>query len=134
MINVLIVEDNAVVRDSMMRLFAYQSNLAVVGGAEDGHAALALLASGLKPDIILADLNMPGMDGIELTLKITSLYKKMHVVILTMHDKYTFVERAFAAGARGFLLKDGDIDKLCESISSVFNGETILDPNLSRAK
>lgn len=131
MISILIVEDNAVVRDTMAMLLAYENSLEVIGTAEDGNAALELLANGLKPDIVLADLNMPGMDGIELTGRITSVYQDMNIVILTMHDKYVFAERAFAAGAKGYLLKDGEIAKLCASIARVHSGETVLDENVS---
>lgn len=132
MINILLVEDNAVVRKTMAMLLASEKGVKVVGSAEDGNAALRLLASGLCPDIVLADLNMPGMDGIELTAEIRSLYQNMDVVILTMHDKYIFAEKAFAVGAKGYLLKDGDITKLCASITRVRLGETVLDERVSK--
>ncbi|TCD26541.1 response regulator transcription factor [Pedobacter psychrodurus] len=132
MINILLVEDNAIVRNTMAMLLASENGVKVVGSAEDGNVALGLLANGLRPDIVLADLNMPGMDGIELTVKIRSLYSHMDIVILTMHNKYIFAEKAFGAGAKGYLLKDGDIQKLCASITRVHLGETILDENVSR--
>lgn len=132
MIDILLVEDNAIVRNTMTMLLASEKGVKVVGSAEDGNVALGLLASGLRPDIVLADLNMPGMDGIELTAEIRSRYQNMDVVILTMHDKYIFAEKAFAVGAKGYLLKNGDITKLCASITRVHLGETILDENISR--
>lgn len=119
MINLLLVEDNALVRKGIIGLFKYQEGIEVIGDAADGLQALKLLKNGLQPDIILADLNMPEMDGIELTKKVSKLKPSCKVIILTMHAKQAFIDRAFEAGAKGYLLKNGNFDELFYAIRQV---------------
>lgn len=126
MIRLLLVEDNAVVRELVAGLLEAEDYLEVAGQAENGLTALALLHGGLQVDVVLADLNMPGMDGIQLTEKITALYPKARVIILTMHAKATFLKRAVTAGARGYLLKNGDMDELFDAIEKVNAGELVV--------
>lgn len=132
MINILLVEDNEIVRTTMAMLLGDEDGIVVTGAAEDGISALEILEKGSLPDIVLADLNMPRMDGIELTRMIGLNYVNLPVVILTMHNKVAFAEKAFAAGAKGYLLKDGDMKKLCLSITEVYNGGTVLDDQISK--
>ena len=132
MIRVLLVEDNAIVRQLMTEMVGMQDDFEVVGVAEDGLAALALLKGGLQADVALTDLNMPGMDGIELAEQVTALYDDPKVIVLTMHAKGAFLKRALAAGARGYLLKDGDMEKLYEAIRKVNAGEVVVGANTDR--
>lgn len=126
MIKILLVEDNVVVRTSMAGLIQMKDGLEITAEAEDGQAAIELLTGGLKVDLVLADVNMPRMDGIELTEKIFMFDEQLKVIILTMHDKRTFLNRAFAAGAKGYLLKNGDMDELYAAIEKVLQGETVI--------
>jgi DNA-binding NarL/FixJ family response regulator len=131
MINLLLVEDNHKVRQLLAGLLQAQGQFTVKGQAENGLAALDLLRSGVQADIVLADLNMAEMDGIELTEKIMADYPTLKVVILTMHAKVAFLKRALAAGARGYLLKNGDMDELYRGITQVYAGETVIGANVS---
>lgn len=100
LIRILLVEDNALVRHLLADTLKMQSEFELSGEAQNGPAALDLLRNGLHADIVLADLNMEEMDGIHLTEHIRRDYKDVKVIILTMHAKAAFVNRAFAAGAR----------------------------------
>lgn len=126
MIRILIVEDNAIVRQIMTDMVIMQDDFKVAGTAENGFAALALFKEGIEADIVLADLNMEGMDGIELTENLTTHYDKVKVIILTMHDKAAHLKRALSAGARGYLLKNGDMEELYGAIRKVDAGELVI--------
>jgi DNA-binding NarL/FixJ family response regulator len=130
MIKILLVEDNDIVRNIMNDMVVLQDDFDVVGTADNGLTALQLLQNGLHPDIVLADLNMKGMDGIELTERITAAYSNLKVIILTMHAKSAFLERALSAGAKGYLLKNGDMDELYNAIRTVHNGQTVIGADL----
>jgi DNA-binding NarL/FixJ family response regulator len=119
-IRLLLVEDNKVVREALIRILENWDDFEVIGSASSGNECLGLLENGIIPDIILADLNMPGMDGITLTKKILSLaIPNVKVMILTMHTKQAFVQKAFDAGALGYLLKDGDFEEMYKAILMV---------------
>jgi DNA-binding NarL/FixJ family response regulator len=126
MIRILLVEDNAIVRKIMEDMVVMQDDLEIAGAAANGFEALALLRNGIKADIVLADLNMQGMDGIELTRNITAIDNKLKVIIFTMHDKATYLKRALEAGARGYLLKNGDMEELYEAVRKVLAGELVI--------
>jgi DNA-binding NarL/FixJ family response regulator len=126
MIRILLVEDNAIVRGVISNILMLQNDFDIVGTAENGLVALDLLEAGLQTDIVLADLNMKGMDGIELTSKITSSYTGPKVIILTMHAKSAFLQRAMSAGARGYLLKNGDMIEVNTAIRKVHAGEVVI--------
>jgi DNA-binding NarL/FixJ family response regulator len=122
MIRILLVEDNVIVRRVVKELIALEDTFLVVGTAESGQIALEMLRNGLLVDVVVTDLDMPGMSGIELTQEILNLSGTLKVIILTMHDKQLFLLQALAAGAAGYLLKNGDMDELYTSIKAVFNG------------
>jgi DNA-binding NarL/FixJ family response regulator len=126
MIKILAVEDNKIVRTMLADMLNQQDDMEIIGTAEDGLAALQLIEDGLKPDVVLADLNMERMDGIELTQKLTPLHSDIKVIILTMHAKSAFLNNALAAGARGYLLKDGDMDELYNAIRKINNGDVYI--------
>lgn len=130
MVKILLVEDNEVVRTTMAGLIEMEDDFEVTAQAEDGQVAFELLQAGLKVDIVVADVNMPRMDGIELTEKIFSFDDQLKVIILTMHDKGTFLNRAMAAGARGYLLKNGNMQELYAAISGILRGELVIGPDV----
>lgn len=131
MIKLLLVEDNGKVRQIMKDMLTMQDDFDVVGAAENGLKALELLENGLQPDVILADINMTGMDGIKLTEKVAALNNQLKVLILTMFDKAAYLTRAMSAGAKGYLLKNGDMNELYNAIRSVHNGETVIGTDLN---
>lgn len=126
MISILLVEDNVVVRQILSDMMHFIEDLEVIAAAENGFAALELLENGLKPDIALVDINMPGMDGIKLTENLTADYGYLKVIVLTMHAKTAYRDRAMAAGARGYLLKNGDMKELGKAVRMVYAGELFI--------
>lgn len=131
MVKILLVEDNEVIRKTIADLIAMEDDFSVEGQAANGKIALTLMQNGLTVDVVVTDLNMPEMDGIELTQNITDMNKDIKVIILTMHDKKTYLDRAFAAGAKGYLLKNGDMDELYATIEKVYNGESVIGQDVS---
>ena len=130
MIRVLLVEDNAIVRQALGDIIASEEGFEVIGLAENGLIALDMLNEGLQADVILADLNMPGMDGIKLTEALAAQSDGFKVIILTMHSKATYLDRAILAGARGYLLKSGDVDELFTAIKEVSAGKIFIGADM----
>lgn len=130
MIKVLFAEDNDAVRRGVVGVLQKQPDLKVVGEAENGAVALELLQNGLRPDVLLADLNMPEMDGLQLIHQIAGLNLGLPAIVLTMHVDIAFMKKALLAGARGYLLKNGDMDELVACIRNVHNGLLVVGNEL----
>lgn len=126
MIKMLIAEDNTIVRNGIVRVLEKQLDLEVVGEAENGVIALQLLQDGLQPDVVLTDMNMPGMSGLKLLEQIEAQHNHLPTIILTMHADRTYLEKALAAGVRGYLLKNGDMDELVAGIRDVHKGLLVV--------
>ena len=126
MIKVLIAEDHAIVRRGIVSVLQKQVDLEVIGEAENGAVAMRLLNGGLLPDVLLTDINMPEMDGLQLVEQITALSINLPAIVLTMHTDKQFREKAMAAGARGYLLKNGDMDELVACIRAVHSGLRVV--------
>jgi DNA-binding NarL/FixJ family response regulator len=126
MINIIIAEDNKIVRKGTVDLLNRQKDMCVIGEASGGLEVIHLLQSGMRPDIVLADMNMPEMDGISLTGEIVSRFPGVKVAILTMHEKEDFINRSIAAGASGYVLKDGNFDTLFTAIRTIAGGGTFI--------
>jgi DNA-binding NarL/FixJ family response regulator len=126
-IRVLIVDDHAMVRRGMRDFLDLHDDLDVVGEASDGDAALAA-AADLRPDVIVMDLLMPGLDGIAATAEIKARHPAMEVVAITSFIEEDRITAALEAGASGFLLKDAEADDLATAIRSAYAGEVYLDP------
>ena len=131
MISVLIVDDQALVRAGFRALIESADDLEVVGEAEDGEQAVAR-AKELDPDVILMDVRMPILDGIEATRRVFSEGVDAKVIVLTTFDLDEYVHEALRAGAGGFLLKDTRPADLLEAIRIVHAGEALLDPAITR--
>jgi DNA-binding NarL/FixJ family response regulator len=131
MIRIIVVEDSEVVRTGIIGLLNYEQDMEVVAFAENGLQAIEVLEQGIEADIVLADLNMPKMDGIVLTEHIVSAFPSATVIIFTMHVRSEFVDKALKAGARGYLLKDGDFEHIMEGIRKVFQGEIFVSKNVT---
>jgi RNA polymerase sigma factor (sigma-70 family) len=126
-IRVVLVDDHAMVRESLARMLAAQADLEVVGQASTGEAGAAL-AAGLAPDVAVVDLAMPGMDGIEATRRILAASPSTHVVVLTAFSDRVQVLSAVEAGAVGYLLKDAEPEDLIAGVRGAARGERPLDP------
>ncbi len=130
-VRVLIVDDHAIVRKGIRALLSEAGGFEVVGEADNGQSAV-LLAQETQPDVILMDLLMPGMDGIEATRQITSRQPKARILVLTSFAADNKVFPAIKAGATGYLLKDSSPDELVRAIHQVQRGEPSLHPTIAR--
>ena len=125
-IRVVIVDDHAVIRDGLSALLATRPDIDVVGVAADGVEAIAV-AGECDPDVVLMDLGMPRMDGVEATRQLVSGRPKApFVIVLTMSDDDTAVIAAIRAGARGYLLKDADGDEIVAAVHAVTGGQAVF--------
>jgi DNA-binding NarL/FixJ family response regulator len=129
-IRVLLADDQALFREGLATLLSRIDDIDVVGEAANGQEALALMAS-LRPQIVLMDLRMPVMDGVEATRQIRRRYDFCHVLVLTTFDDDELVLSALGAGASGYLLKDSRVDQLAEAIRAASRGQTVLPPSVA---
>ena len=130
-IRVLIVDDHQVVRQGLRTFLELHDDIAVVGEAGDGSAALEMIRR-LEPDVVLMDLVMPGLDGIAATRQAVALYPRTRVIALTSFAEDDKVFPAIEAGASSYLLKDVSPDALVEAIRAVYRGEARLHPDIAR--
>lgn len=130
-IRVLIADDQALVRAGFRKLLEAESDIEVVGEAEDGREAI-VLAERTPPDIVLMDIRMPELDGLAATRQILERMPLVRVLILTTYDLDEYVFDALKAGASGFLLKDCPTDQLIGGIRAIASGEALLAPQITR--
>lgn len=129
-VSVFIADDHVVLRDGVRLLIETQSDMQVVGTAANGREAVDMVA-GCQPDIVLMDIAMPEMDGIEATKLIREKCPSVQVLVLSMYATYEYVLRAFRAGARGYLLKDSAGTEVAEAIRTVHAGQTFVSRKLA---
>jgi DNA-binding NarL/FixJ family response regulator len=130
-ISVLLVDDHNLVRRGFRRLLEDESDIVVAGEAGDGEQAIEL-ASSLRPDVIVMDSALPGINGLDATRKILQKDSEARVLMLSMHSEETWVQQALDAGAKGYVLKNAmDLD-LAAAIRRVVAGEVVLDAGLNR--
>ena len=127
MIRVLIVDDQRVVRDGLAMLVGLTDGISVVGLAADGHEALEL-AREHRPDVVLMDLRMPELDGVDATRRLRTELPDTHVLVLTTYADDDSLFPALQAGARGYLTKDASAEEIEQAIRAIAAGETHLDP------
>ncbi len=126
-IKIMIVDDHPVVRSGMGTMLLAFDDLELIGEASSGSAALAKCQQGL-PDVILMDVVMPGMDGLETTRAILDRYPSVKIIMLTSFTIEDMVQDALEAGAIGYILKNVSIDHLVEAVRSAYNGQPTLSP------
>ena len=129
-IRVLIADDHPVFRFGLQSLVSSMPDMEVIGEATNGKSAVELSTS-LKPDIILMDINMPGLNGIEATREILKVQPQMGILVITMFDDDSVFD-AIQAGARGYLLKGADPEETLRAIQSVANGAAIFSPKVAK--
>jgi DNA-binding NarL/FixJ family response regulator len=132
-IRVAVADDQDLVRTGLVMILGAQPDLEVVGEAADGLEALAL-ATRLRPDVLLVDIRMPGLDGVEVTRRLAGpdVADPMAVVVITTFDLDEYVLGALRAGARGFLLKDAGPELLVQAIHAAAKGDALIAPNVTR--
>lgn len=131
MLNILLAEDHTIVRNGIRMLLETDSDIKIVGEAVNGNEVLDAINKGEKIDIVLADINMPELDGISLIKEVKALNPEIQIVILSMHDNEKYVMQAFLEGAAGYMLKNVSADELIFSLKFINNGNTYLCSELT---
>lgn len=132
-ITVLLADDHTIVREGFRKMFEMEPDLEVIGEAQDGREAVSL-AIRLRPHVILMDIAMPRLNGLEATRQLTKALPATRVLILSAHSDDAYVENATEAGAAGFLLKRTSAQDVGEAIRKVHQGETFFSPSISRRR
>ncbi|MCX6012922.1 MAG: response regulator transcription factor [Chloroflexi bacterium] len=130
-IRVLLAEDHIITRQGIRRLLEDDNNYTVIGEASNGEEAIKLCKS-LQPDVIIMDIAMPGLNGVEATKQIKKLYPTIPVLILSAYEDDEYVFGLLEVGVAGYLLKTASGDELTNAIQAVYNGEPVLDPSIAR--
>ncbi|MBZ9713358.1 response regulator transcription factor [Deinococcus multiflagellatus] len=130
MIRVLLAEDQALVRGALSALLSLEEDLEVVGAAPDGEAAWALVQN-LGPDVLVTDIEMPRLSGLDLAARVAQQAPQTRVVIVTTFGRGGYLRRALEVGARGYLLKDAPASDLADAIRRVHAGGRAVDPGLA---
>jgi DNA-binding NarL/FixJ family response regulator len=128
---VLIADDHAIVREGVRMILAKEPDIEVVGEAEDGQQALDLVEQH-RPNVVIMDLSMPGMGGIEATKKVKEQHPRVNVLALTMHEDESYVFQLLRAGASGYVLKRAAARDLVQAVRAAAKGEAFLYPSVAR--
>ncbi len=130
-LRVLIADDHTIVRTGVRLLLEAEPNITVVGEALDGHEVLSLVES-LRPDVVLMDIAMPGMDGLEATRQIKARWPEIKVLVLTMHRSDEYFFEMLKIGASGYVLKGANPNELIDAVQIVGRGEVYLYPSMAK--
>jgi two-component system response regulator DesR len=130
MIRVLLAEDQAMLRGALAALLALESDIEVLGSASDGETAWREVQR-LKPDVLISDIEMPGLTGLELAQRIQRHELPMKVIIVTTFARSGYLRRALEAGVSGYLLKDAPAEQLADAVRTVHRGGRSIDPQLA---
>ncbi|MFD1040419.1 response regulator [Virgibacillus byunsanensis] len=131
MINVMLVDDHAVLRDGLKNIIELEQDIKVVGEATSGNDALAKIKD-LNPDIVIMDINLPNRNGIEVTEILKQKYPGIKICILTMYSHDEYFLASIRIGADGYLLKDSPSEQVVEAIRTIANGESVIHPSLTK--
>ena len=127
---ILIVDDHPILRKGLSMLINQEVDLLVQGEAEDARKALEMIEK-VKPDMIIVDISLPGVDGVELLKNIKLRYPDLPTLVVSMHDESLFAERALRAGARGYIMKQEAVEKLLVAIRHVLSGEIFVSNKIA---
>ena len=130
-ISVLIADDHTIVRKGLSSLLSVENDIAVIGEAKDGRDAIEKVHA-LEPDVVLLDINMPLLNGIEVTRTLKKDHPSTGIIILTMYSDEEYVHEALVSGASGFLVKNTIPQDLCAAIRAVSRGDSFLSPSISK--
>ena len=131
MIKIVIADDHRIIRDGLKSLLSDEKDIEILGEAANGLEAL-IKTRELNPDILIADISMPEMNGIEMTRILCKEKSETKILIVSMHDNEDYINQALDAGASGYLLKDSSKDELLKAIKAVANGETYCSGDVSK--
>lgn len=130
-IRILLADDHTILRNGIRAILEDEPGMDVVGEAEDGRTAVSL-ATQLKPDIVIMDIAMPLLNGLEATRQIKRTCPGVKVIILSMHDNEEYIIQVLEAGAMGYILKDAAARELIQALRTVYRGEAVLSPAITR--
>lgn len=130
MTKILIIDDHQLFREGVKRILDFEETFEVVAEGDDGSEAIELYSLN-KPDVVLMDINMPHMNGIEATEKLLETYPEAKVIILSIHDDESYVTHALKSGALGYMLKEMDADAIIQAIKVVAEGGSYLHPKVT---
>jgi DNA-binding NarL/FixJ family response regulator len=130
-IRILIVDDQLLLRQGLQTLLEMEPDIQIIGQAGDGHAAFEMVAQHL-PDVVLMDIRMPRLNGVQATKQIREKFPQTQVIILTTFDDDEYVFEGLRAGAMGYLLKDVSAEELTDAIRRVAHGEALIQPSIAR--
>lgn len=130
MIRVMIVDDQTLIREGIKMMLSICSDIEIVGEAQNGREAIEKLKE-VSPDVILMDIRMPVMDGVEAVKRIKEMYKKIKIIILTTFNEDEYIFEGLKNGADGYILKDVRSDEIVNGIRTVYNGNVLLQPEIA---
>lgn len=129
-IRIMITDDHSMIREGLKNLLELEGDIEVIAEAENGEECLEKLASGIKPDVLLLDINMPKMNGLEVLKNLKDRKSKVKVLVLTVHNETEYLMKAVDIGINGYVLKDSESSELKKAIFAIANGETYIQPSL----
>src|SRR5690625_5384621 len=129
-INIVLIDDHKLFREGVKRILEFEPSFKVMAEGDDGTEAEALVKE-YQPDVVLMDINMPGMNGVQATSKLVDKFPDVNVIILSIHDDESYVSHALKTGAQGYLLKETDSDALIDAIKVVSEGGSYLHPKVT---
>ncbi len=130
MIRIIVVDDHPVVRHGLVAILRYEPDMDVVGSAEDGPTAVQLIEE-LRPDVVLLDLHLPGLSGVEVMTSLRAAGVTTRYLILTTYDTDEYIVPALTAGAQGYLLKDSSTEELGRAIRTLMSGGAAIEPSVA---
>ncbi|MCK5147675.1 response regulator transcription factor [bacterium] len=132
MIRILLAEDHVILREGLAQMLDREEGMEVVGQATDGREALGLVHD-LEPDLVIMDIGMQNLNGLDATLRIKQANPSVHIIMLTQHEAEEYIFRAFENGAMGYLIKKTALKNLVSAIHAVMKGQYYISPSISEA-
>ncbi len=127
---ILIIDDHQLFREGIKKILEFEDSFEIVGEGEDGNEAVRLVEL-YNPDVVIMDINMPNVNGVEATRRLIQTYPDLKVIILSIHDDENYVSHALKTGASGYLLKEMDVDALIEAVKVVADGGSYIHPKVT---